>query len=179
MEASFKKISQSYLWGASILIFATVGSSETPFNRLVAGVDKLAAQIDEAVKIQIGASTYIPSDVSYFDFCDAATMESLIKQARIIIAHAGFGVIANCIRLKKPMILVPREHRFAEAEGIQTELAEYLARTTRGIFCVRKVDQLKTVVDQISNIKPNYHFKTSIPQLIQNFIDRGSNRTKA
>lgn len=154
------------------MIFATVGSSKTPFDRLVMAVDKLAAEIDEEVEIQQGVSSYVPKSAKYFDFCDSSQMDSLLQKSRLVIAHAGFGVITDCIRLKKPMILIPREHRYGDAEGIQVELAEYLAQNTRGIICIRDVKNLHQALNQIKDINPNYHFTNQIPELIQNFIDR-------
>jgi len=154
------------------LIFATVGSSQTPFERLVKAVDELAKKLSEIVVIQIGASKYFPETAEYFDFCDSAEMVSLIKAANIVIAHAGFGIITDCIRMKKRMILIPREHRFGDAEGNQVELAEHLAKTVRGIMCVRDVTLLKNAFEEIKNIALCYQFTNKIPELVQNFIDR-------
>lgn len=154
------------------MIFATVGSSQTPFDRLVKAVDDLATIITETVIIQSGVSHYRPLQAQYFDFCDSDQMASFLRDANVVIAHAGFGVITDCIRLKKPMILIPREHQFGDAEGIQVELAEYLAQNTRGIVCIRDVKNLPQALSQINKINPLYQFTNQIPELIQNFIDR-------
>jgi len=152
------------------LIFATVGSSQTPFDRLVRAVDKLAEQLTEEVVIQKGSSSYQPKAARAFDFCDPEKMASLIQQAGIVISHAGFGIIADCIRFEKRLILVPREHRFGDAEGIQIELAEYLAKTTPGVLCVRDVAKLPEAIEQIKKRIPRYQFANKIPELIQKFL---------
>ena len=154
------------------MIFATVGSSQTPFDRLVKAVDHLAEKLTEPVIIQRGASRYKPMKAQYFDFCDSFKMAELLQEADVVVAHAGFGVVTDCIRLKKPMILIPREHRFGDAEGIQVELAEYLAQNNNGILCIREVKNLSSALNQVKNINPDYKFTNRIPELIQNFIDR-------
>jgi UDP-N-acetylglucosamine transferase subunit ALG13 len=146
------------------LIFATVGSSQTPFDRLVKAVDHLTEKLTEPV--------INPMKAQYFDFCDSFKMAELLQEADVVVAHAGFGVISDCIRLKKSMILVPREHRFGDAEGIQVELAEYLAQNNNGILCIREVKNLSSALNQVKNINPDYKFTNRIPELIQNFIDR-------
>ena len=172
MEASFEKLSQSQVWGTANLIFATVGSSKTPFDRLVKAVDDIAKQVSEEVVIQIGAAKISPRFATYFDYCDSDKMASLIELANIVISHAGFGIIADCIRMSKRLVLIPREHCFRDAEGNQVELAEYIAENSKGIICIRDVTRLPDVLDQVKKITPNYQFTTRIPNMIQNFIDR-------
>ena len=154
------------------MIFATVGTSDKSFERFIKAVDDLAATISEEIIIQRGFATYIPKNAKYFNFCPPTQMTSLIYQANIIISHAGFGIIGECISKKKRLILIPREKKFNEAVDNQVELAEYLAQTTKGILCIRDVNQLKSAFDQIDKITPDYQFVNRIPELIQNFIDR-------
>jgi beta-1,4-N-acetylglucosaminyltransferase len=172
MGAGIKKFSQSCLWRASFLIFATVGTSNKSFERFIKAVDNLAATISEEIIIQLGVVNYIPNNAKYFNFCSPSQMASLMDQANIIISHAGFGIIGECISKKKRLILIPREKKFNEAVDNQVELAEYLARTTKGILCIRNASHLKLAFDQINNIAPDYQFTNRIPELIQNFIDR-------
>lgn len=154
------------------MILATVGSSKTPFDRMVKAVDELAATISEPVIIQRGAATYEPRYARYFDFCVAEELLALINTATVVIAHAGFGVIAECLRYQKRLILIPRQHRFGDAEGIQIELAEYLAENVPGIVCVTEVNKLADALSQLSDEFPRYHFKTTIPALVNSYISK-------
>lgn len=154
------------------MIFAAVGSSQTPFERLVKAVDELASRIDEAVIIQKGSAVYMPQHAEFFDFCDPQRMRSLIHDASVLICHAGFGIISHGIRFQKRMILVPREHRFGDAEGNQVELADHLAAQARGIVCLKNVSQLYATLINIRKISPCYQFKNNIPQLVLEFIDQ-------
>jgi len=154
------------------LIFATVGSSNTSFDRLVKAVDEIAEQQTEEVIIQIGAAKILPRLATYFRFCDSEKMTALIARANVVICHAGFGIIADCIGMNKRLILIPREHRFGDAEGNQVELAEYIAQRSIGIICIRDVSKLPDALEQVRSLTPNYQFTTRIPRMIQNFIDR-------
>ncbi|MDZ7263402.1 MAG: hypothetical protein ONB16_02375 [candidate division KSB1 bacterium] len=154
------------------MIFAAVGSSQTPFDRLVRAVDDLASRIDEEVIIQKGATPYQPQHAQFFDYCEPKRMQSLIHEASVLIAHAGFGIVGDGIRYQKRMILIPREHRFGDAEGNQVELAEHLAAQAIGIFCLKEVSQLYSTWMNIKKVNPCYQFKNSIQQLVLEFIDQ-------
>lgn len=73
------------------MIFVTVGTERFPFNRLIAAVDKLQDSFNgEPVFMQTGSCTYSPSCphqafIPYHDFCEK------IREARIVISHAGAG----------------------------------------------------------------------------------------
>ena len=172
MAAGTQEFSPGKIRGTAILIFAAVGSSQTPFDRLVKAVDQLASQVAEEVMIQIGVSRYQPKVAKYFRFCDAEKMTALLQQAEIVIAHAGFGIITDCIRLNKSLILIPREHRFGDAEGNQLELAEHLARMKKGVICVRDESNLSAALNQVKKITPRYQFTNNIPAMIENFIEQ-------
>jgi UDP-N-acetylglucosamine transferase subunit ALG13 len=79
------------------LIFATVGTCHKSFDRFIRAIDHLATKLSEEVIIQIGISNYVPENAKYFNFCNYKKMSELIEQANTIIAHAGFGIIGECI----------------------------------------------------------------------------------
>lgn len=96
-----------FLW-SSIVIFVTVGS-QLPFDRLIKAVDQWAAwHSSSAIFAQIGLSNYQPQ---YFEFCHSMTpaqYQKYLKQADLIISHAGIGTIISALELGKPLLLLPR-----------------------------------------------------------------------
>jgi len=154
------------------LIFVSSGTQSKPFNRLIEAVDRLASNHEEKIIAQIGHATYLPQQIEYFRFCTQEEMLSYIDKARLIISQAGFGIIGNAIRSNKPMILVPREKKYSEAVDKQYELAEYLAKNNESIICVRNVSRLFDAIKSLKNIPIRYDYKTKIPELIDNFIDK-------
>ena len=153
------------------MIFASVGTNGLAFDRFVIAIDKLARLTSEDVLIQIGNSNYKPKIAKYFDYCPRNKLLTYIKLSRVVIAQAGFGIIGDCIRQNKPLILIPRERKFGEAVDKQIELAEYLAKNVAGIICVTDVSQLPEVLNQVSKIHPQYRFKTKIPAMVKSYID--------
>jgi UDP-N-acetylglucosamine transferase subunit ALG13 len=154
------------------LIFVSVGTQDKPFNRLIEGVDRISEIVGEEILAQIGHSTYIPKRCEFFRFCGQKEMLSHIKNARIVISQAGFGIIGNAIMLKKPVILVPREINFGEAVDKQYELAEYLASQNKSIICVRDIKFLTEAIEKIRNVRVQYDYRTTIPTLIDKFISQ-------
>ena len=152
------------------MIFVSVGTLEKPFNRLLQGVDIIAEKVNEEILVQTGHATYIPKKCKFFKYCSHEEMLAHINAASIVISHSGFGIIGNSIRLKKPMILVPREIKYGEAIDRQYELAEYMASQNKSILCVRDVNQLPEAIDEIRNIRVDYHYNTIIPELIEQYI---------
>ena len=172
MATCIEKLPEGSIWRAIVLIFASVGTNQLHFDRFVKEVDNLASQVTEKVVMQIGYCLYRPRYARYFEFCDFGKMSWFIKKASIVVAHAGIGVIGECVRCNKGLVLVPREYRFREAVDNQVELAEYLAERAESIICVRDVSKLRKAVEIIKKITPCYNFETMIPEIIRDFVNR-------
>lgn len=126
------------------MIFVTVGTHTQPFTRLIKKMDELAKEINELVIMQIGHSSYIPKNATYFRFTDEQTYEGLLKDARLVVGHAGLGTILRVLELRKPIIVIPRLRKFGEhMDDHQVEIATILA--DRGylavIYDVRDLEQ--------------------------------------
>lgn len=122
-------------------MFVTVGT--TCFDALVKAVD--SPQVKEALLekgytdliIQMGRGTYVPSKVSgdgtlqvdYFTF--SPSIADYIRDASLVISHAGSGSIFETLRHGKPLIVVVNEDLM---DNHQSELAEELA-TRKHLFC--------------------------------------------
>jgi beta-1,4-N-acetylglucosaminyltransferase len=107
------------------MILVTVGNHVQPFDRLVKGMDKLAAQIDEEVVIQSGYATYEPRYARHFRFTSGKEMQELTRAARVQVCHAGSGSIISALRLGKPLVVVPRRVQYHEhIDDHQLQLAD-------------------------------------------------------
>lgn len=107
------------------MIFATVGSQE-PFDRLIRAVDewaRLRARSD--VFAQIGSSTFRPRHIEFTKFLEPAEFNRMIREASVIVAHAGMGSIISALEIGKPIVVMPRrgvlretrnDHQVATAE---------------------------------------------------------------
>jgi UDP-N-acetylglucosamine transferase subunit ALG13 len=99
------------------MIFATVGSQE-PFDRLIRAVDEWAAARGRTdVLAQIGGSTFQPRHVQFTKFMDPAEFGKVMREARIVVAHAGMGSIISSLELGKPIVVMPRRAEFRETRN--------------------------------------------------------------
>jgi UDP-N-acetylglucosamine transferase subunit ALG13 len=129
------------------LIYVTVGTHNHPFTRLVKMMDEIAGEIDERVVIQIGPDTYVPQHAEYVDFVPRDVADACIREARLVIAQPGCGIIATAISMGKPLLLVPRRPQRGEIiDDHQVDMARALDGR-EGIRIVYDEQNLRTVLD--------------------------------
>lgn len=95
------------------MIFVTVGSSKSPFDRLLRAVD--TAFIDEELVVQHGVSSVRPRNAECVGFLDFDGFVARIEQARVVVTHAGVGSIMTALEHGKRPVVVPRRAGFGEA----------------------------------------------------------------
>jgi UDP-N-acetylglucosamine transferase subunit ALG13 len=109
------------------MIFVTVGTNETPFDRLVAVAQALGA--DHSVIVQYGSSSHTSGPGDWHDFLPFEEMESAMRTADAVVTHAGVGSILLALRSGRRPIVMPRRHVLAEAvDDHQVVLARRLER---------------------------------------------------
>lgn len=95
------------------MIFVTVGTNEAPFDRLVAATALLGAR--ERVVVQYGSSRVRPEGVECLEFIPFERLTELVREARVVVTHAGVGSILVSLLNDKHPVVVPRRKRFGEA----------------------------------------------------------------
>jgi UDP-N-acetylglucosamine transferase subunit ALG13 len=97
------------------MIFLTVGT-QFGFDRLVQAVDSVLEDglIDEEVYGQIGTASYQPKNFPYTDFINSEEFARCVKNCSGIISHAGIGSIMMALDNHKPLLVMPRLHRYHE-----------------------------------------------------------------
>jgi UDP-N-acetylglucosamine transferase subunit ALG13 len=109
------------------MIFVTVGTQRCPFDRLVAAADRLAAT-GEAVVVQRGTSRIQAKHAVSVAFFPYAEFEEHVRSARVVVAHAGIGSVALCLRHGHRPVVVPRLEPLGETvDGHQLSFARRLA----------------------------------------------------
>lgn len=111
------------------MIFVTVGT-QAPFDRMIRVVDAWAKDHpEERVIAQIGESSYVPQHCKAVEMLSPQACRDLMKQAHVIVAHAGMGTILLALELGKPVIIMPRraalgeqrnDHQLATAEQLSS-----------------------------------------------------------
>ena len=110
------------------MIFVTVGY-QMAFDRLISAVDAWASGHPEAeVFAQIGPTEARPQHMPFVDFLDPEEFTLRIKEASVLVAHAGMGSILTALQHGKPIVVMPRrgdlqetrnDHQLATARKLQ------------------------------------------------------------
>jgi len=105
--------------GVSPLIFVTVGSTNFPFDRLFAAVDKSISLLTfkPQVIVQSGNSHYrwVSTNIKRYTYLDPKDMNRIIKKANKIITHGGFGTMHAISQYNPSMsFVVPRLEKYHE-----------------------------------------------------------------
>jgi UDP-N-acetylglucosamine transferase subunit ALG13 len=135
------------------MIFATVGTTDRPFDRLIAELDRIAPDLDHEVTAQIGAATVEPEHVEWFRFTDKEVIERLYAEADIVVGHAGAGTVLTSLINETPIVVVPRrKDRDEHTTEHQFDLADAIESRT-GVFVVREIEGLREAVDAADQVE--------------------------
>ena len=96
------------------MIFVTVGTNEARFDRLLSAL--AGTRLDERIVIQHGHSSPIgPPHAELVDFLSFDAMTEKIREARVVVTHAGVGSVMVALANGKRPVVVPRRKSFGEA----------------------------------------------------------------
>jgi UDP-N-acetylglucosamine transferase subunit ALG13 len=97
------------------MIFLTIGTL-FEFDRLVQAVDRgiSSGMIDEDVFAQIGPGRYLPKAMRYVHTLDKEEYDATVHQCSALISHAGMGSISIGLKFNKPLLVMPRLHKYRE-----------------------------------------------------------------
>lgn len=112
------------------MIFVTVGTQPNGFLRCLKEVEQLIEKynITEEVVAQIGNTDFETDKLKTVRFTGENEFKEYIKNASVVITHAGSGAIFNSIKAGKKVIAMARLHDFNEmADNHQTELVKKLS----------------------------------------------------
>lgn len=98
------------------LIFVTLGTQDKQFGRLIEAVNRI--ETDEEIIAQIGSTKCskinLRSNIKIFDYLSDDEFDRYMKEARIVITHAGVGTIIKGLKLHKKMIVAARLKKYKE-----------------------------------------------------------------
>ena len=95
------------------MIFVTVGTNETRFDRLLSAVDAL--QLAEEVVVQRGPSSVALREACVVDFLPFEVLVQEVRRARVVVTHAGVGSVIVALSNNRRPIVMPRLARHGEA----------------------------------------------------------------
>jgi UDP-N-acetylglucosamine transferase subunit ALG13 len=114
------------------MIFVTVGNAHDGSMRLLTGVDRLAGEgvfSGELVVIQSGHNPdFRPQHCSAQAFFNMDEFQQKVREASVVVCHAGAGTLSAVLRAGKTPVVVPRRVKYNEIiDDHQLELLEAFA----------------------------------------------------
>jgi UDP-N-acetylglucosamine--N-acetylmuramyl-(pentapeptide) pyrophosphoryl-undecaprenol N-acetylglucosamine transferase len=132
------------------VILVTVGTSSTPFDRLLLAVDGLGEE--EELVVQHGPSPVRPRGATCMDSMPFEELTSAIGAARVVVTHAGVGTVLACLGLGRVPVVLPRLASLGEAvDDHQLELARRLA----GSGLVTLVADESLLAEVVAELRPS------------------------
>jgi len=154
------------------MILILLGTQDSPFPRILEETENAVNELGltEEIYAQVGTTPFSSQRMIVKDYFLGEEYNELIKNARLIIAHGGAGILYKAIHLGKKVICQPRRADLGEHnDDHQEELAEKLA--SAGYIYLAKGTILEAM-KEIDNFTPaKYEIKNTIVEEIGNFID--------
>ena len=134
------------------MIFVTVGT-QLPFDRLVGQIDAWAAQSGEEVFAQVGPTEQKFDHLESVAFMDPGEADRLMREADVIIAHAGMGTILSALGYGTPLLVLPRRSDLGEHRN-DHQVATARRLEERGLVTVAwNHEELDVHLQRLSNLK--------------------------
>lgn len=134
------------------MIFVTLGTQDKKFKRLLEAVEKL--EIDEKIIVQAGSTDFESEKMEIHKFLNSKKFEQYMKEARIVITHAGVGTIISGLSMNKKMIVAPRKQEYKEhVNNHQEQILETFSKEGY-IIPLSDFTKLKETIIEANNFIP-------------------------
>ena len=152
----------------------SVGNSKQNFNRLLYFIPKIEHILPKPVIIQKGVSDFKSKTMIIYDFMPMKDFKRFIKDAKLVIIHAGSGTMLNAIYSNKVPVVVPRLRKFNEIiDDHQIEIAEALEKENK-VVMVKNFEDFPNLItkalDIQEKIKEDKKNKNLIYKLVNDLI---------
>lgn len=112
------------------MIFATVGTHEDGFPRLVRALDQLVASgaLTEEVVVQAGYTREPSPHCTVHAMLPFERIQALMAEARVVVTHGGPASIMQALALGRVPVVVPRQAKYGEhVDDHQVDFARRIA----------------------------------------------------
>ena len=164
------------------MIFVTVGT-QLPFDRLITAVDEWVGRAEPVnhVFAQIGPTELRPRHVEWQAFIGPHECRRRMREADVIVAHAGKGTIHSALALGKPLVVMPRRAALGEHRNEhQLATARWLAES-RGVSVAFDERELVHKLDALDRLdggqRISQYAGDGFIRALRAFIDDGPARS--
>lgn len=153
------------------MIFVAVGT-QLPFDRLIRTVDQWAQSSGEPGVAQIADGTYQPQALRWERFMATADFNRYLREADLIISHAGMGNIISALELRKPIIVMNRQHALGEHRNDhQADGLEWMGKLN-GVYTAKSEHQLLELLSNRTALTVNGEATFARRKALVDFLDR-------
>ena len=159
------------------MILVMLGTQNNDFHRLLDEIEKNIenGNIDDEVIVQAGFTKYKSDKMKIFSLTSKEKLEDLVKQADLIITHAGVGSIEMALEQNKKVIAVPRLKKFGEHVNDHQKDIEGEFNKRGWIIGINDVSELGIALKKVGNFIPKKYEKPKTDEIvyvIKTFIDK-------
>lgn len=131
------------------MIFLTIGT-DLSFNRLVKAMDIWASN-NSSIKVfaqigPIGSIDYHPKHMNNKSMLSPEEYNQYCDEADFLIAHAGMGSIITALKIRKPIVLMPRLAKYGEHRNDHQVATTEKFMSRRGVFIASTEDDLELAI---------------------------------
>ena len=130
----------------SDLIFVTTGT-QLPFQRLVNSVDAWAERNKESEIVAQTSGGEKPKNFVAYPFFEPAKYLDVVRNARLIVSHAGIGSIITAHEYSLPIIIMPRRFDLGEHRNDHQLATVRKFKSTEGVYAAENEEQLFELLD--------------------------------
>jgi len=138
------------------MIFVTLGTQDKPFKRLIKAVERQIdlGNITEEVIVQSGCTDYKSDKMKIINYMNGEEFNKYLKEASVIITHAGVGTIIKSLEENKKVIAAARKMVYGEhVNNHQQQILDNFS--IKGyILPLRSFRKLNEVLDKVESFKP-------------------------
>ena len=132
-------------------IFVALGTQPFPMDRILRELDLLVQESPQGVYdifAQTGYSKYRPGNFSCQAFLPAQEYAQRIREADLLITHAGAGTMLSALSQQKRIIVCPRKKKLREhVDDHQFQIAESFSTKNLLLMC-KEQDNLADIVQE-------------------------------
>lgn len=157
------------------MILILLGTQDKPFSRLLEAVDKAIDKgyIKDEVIAQVGHTKYVSKNMKMFDLIPTLEYEKIIKEASLIITHAGIGSILTGLKNGKKVIAAARLKKYHEhTNDHQLQILDELS--SKGyVLRLDDFDKLGEVIKKAKNFVPAKYESNNqnFVEIVEDYID--------
>jgi UDP-N-acetylglucosamine transferase subunit ALG13 len=153
------------------MIFVTIGTQANSFLRFLKGVEDLIEEcnIKEEVVAQTGNTTFKTDKFKTIPFMSENEFKEYMKNATVVLTHAGSGSLFNAIKAGKKTIAVARLHKYNEM--MNDHQLEIVKKLTEGGYILDGTDSLLEAWKKLDGFTPRgYDFESHVVEELDKYI---------